>query len=816
MRSDRLLRHTIVVAAAVAAFAAPCAGAAEPSAQQAPVPAAGTPIPIPAATFPPSAGSPSPDRPADGLAVVLYEVTVNGELIGAARLVRLPGDRLLARRDDLIAWRFRLPAGLEPQSVLGEPHLPLETIDGLTIRVDPVAQALVLDAPPTAFTTTEVQAMAMPVARAVPPAPGLFLNYDLFHSRTTAAELVPATHSTSAQLEFGLFGPAGIGTAGFLLQAQGDAQQSRQVRLDTSWTIDQPDRMRTLVLGDTVGASGYWGRPVRYGGVRWGTNFATNPTYVTFPMPGLRGEAALPTVTDLYIDGLLRQTTSVQPGPFRITNLPVITGQGEVRLVMRDLLGREQVVALPYYASSQLLSAGLVDESYELGMVRENYGLASNDYGRAIGAWQRRQGLTDTLTTELRAEASADARTAGAGASVAVRGLGVLTAAAAASDGPRGGGTLGAFGWERLSRNGVSFGVRGQWATEAFTQIGQPIESPSALRLVSGNVGMSMGAAGSIGMSYVRQDYRDRPGAEIASVSWSLNLGRAAALVLTGYRSTSPEPGHAVTLSLVTALDGSTSASASVSGPSTDPRTQVQVQRNLPQGSGAGWRVLAAEGASGMRLEAGASWQGSAGTVSGEIGRAAGVEALRAGASGALALVGGRMFPSRRLGDAFGVVHVPGFSDVGVMVNNQLVARTDAEGWALVPRLLPYLANPVRIETGDLPIDTTIDATELVAVPFARSAALLRFPVKRSAGALLTLVLEDGEPMPVGAEVRVPGVDETFMVAYRGEAYVTGLDGPGELTASWNGQQCVLRVDPGQNAGVMPRLGPIVCRGVSR
>ena len=134
----------------------------------------------------------------------------------------------------------------------------------------------------------------------------------------------------------------------------------------------------------------------------------------------------------------------------------------------------------------------------------------------------------------------------------------------------------------------------------------------------------------------------------------------------------------------------------------------------------------------------------------------------------------------------------------------------------MLPRLLPYQPNPVRIELADLPLDTQITAAELAAVPYFRSGVFMRFPVERANGALLTLRLENGEPMPVGSVVTVVGRDEQFPVAQRGEAYVTGLTEKNRIRASWRGQTCEFDVDLGKTLGAVPRVGPLTCKGVKR
>ena len=73
----------------------------------------------------------------------------------------------------------------------------------------------------------------------------------------------------------------------------------------------------------------------------------------------------------------------------------------------------------------------------------------------------------------------------------------------------------------------------------------------------------------------------------------------------------------------------------------------------------------------------------------------------------------------------------------------------------LSANLRSYEKNSVRIEQADLPFDVQIDAVQLDVVPYFRSGLLVKFPVKRSRGALLSVVLENGEPLPAGAQVQI-------------------------------------------------------------
>jgi outer membrane usher protein len=317
-------------------------------------------------------------------------------------------------------------------------------------------------------------------------------------------------------------------------------------------------------------------------------------------------------------------------------------------------------------------------------------------------------------------------------------------------------------------------------------------------------------------LSYVRQDNRDRPRSEIVSANYNVNIAKSASLMVAAFKTLTGERTQALAITLSLGFGERSTASVNYSAQSNANQVLLQVQENLPAGSGIGYRVLVGADAQGDREEAGLALQSDTGTYVVEAGRASNFSTYRASASGGVAVIDGWPSWSRRLIDSFGAVQVPGFGNVAVYVNNQVVGRTNADGYAMLPHLLPYQANPVRIETGDLPIDAQIDAAQLDAVPYFRSGVLLKFPVQRSNGALLILLLEDGEPMPVGSVVNIIGREGDFPVAQRGEVYVTGLAEKNRLRTTWREQSCELEVELGKNLSPLPKLGPFTCKGVKR
>lgn len=751
------------------------------------------------------APSADPGAPALAYAEVWLAVRINGVAAKApARLARRQDGRLLATAADLARWRIRVPE-VAPVTLRDRRYFPLDAVAGLAWQVDEREQVLFLDGRPEVFAVTVLAPRGSGFRRPDAVAAGGFFNYDLQASAQDGAQALDGL------LEFGAFNRHGFGTATFLGH-QGGATARRLVRLDTAWTLDDPSKLASLSVGDGTGRAGAWGRSVRFGGVQWATNFATRPDFVPFPLPTVKGEAVLPSTVDLYVDNALRLSRSVPYGPFEIPRAPVISGDGQVRLVVRDALGRETVITQPYYVSAGLLQAGLHDEAYELGFTRRNYASASNDYGRLFGAATHRVGLDDRSTAEVRGEWQGEQQTVGAAASRLVAGKAVASVAFALSHRPDGSGSLLSLGIERQGRP-LSFGLETRLATSRFAQLGGWPEFDAPRRVQLARTSFAAGRGGSVYASYVRQVGHEGGNARFVSAGYNAGLADRLYLSVFGLRALSGDRAYTVGVNFTWALGARTTAGASRTWDANDSASAVQIQQSLPQGSGVGYRVLAGSGA-GDRSQATLLLQNAVGTYSLEAARSYGSNGYRAGASGGLAFLGGHAYPSRRIDDSFAVVKVGDYAGIDVYLDNQPVARTNDAGYALLTRLRPYQSNVVAIQPERLPLDAEIADLRLELTPARRSAASADFPVRPARAALLRIVLDDGAPLPAGAVVSVVDRAEEFPVARRGEAYVKGLAHRSIVRARWQGQHCDIEVSLPEHAGPLPVLGPLSCRGV--
>ena len=754
----------------------------------------------------------------------LLAVRLNGiDTADPALVLRGAEGDCWVRATDLARWRLATgdAAGRLHE---GTVFFRLDDIAGLSWRVDDGRQRLSIDASPSLFGATRIDLGAPPAGEPV-AAPGGFLNYDL--AATRSGERL----QTGTLLEVGSFDRFGSGSATLAIR-DGFPTGPRVLRLENTWTHDMPERRASLRLGDTVTGAGHWGRPVRLGGLQWASNFATQPGFIAFPLPTLQGEAALPSTVDLYVNGALQLRREVPAGPFSLQQLPVVAGQGEARLVVRDLLGREQVIVAPYYASPRLLKAGLHDFSYEAGRVREDFGLASNRYGRTALLANHRLGLSDRLTVEGRGEWVGSQQTAGLGAVLAWPAFGTASAALAASRNPRvgnggyggyggsgAGGVLFGLGAEHLTA-GFGLGASAQFASSRFVQVGQAPDRPAARRNLQSYLSLATGR-GSVSLAYVQRVARDADAVRLLTLGYGASLGAYGFIGFSVVRSAGRQGGIAASVNFTRALDpvttGSLGAARRQGGPDTEG--QLQLQRNPPAGDGVGYRLGAVTGAN-QRVSAGGSFQHPVGSVALDVDVSRQETAVRAGASGGLAWIDGGVYASRRIDSSFALVQVPGQAGVGVYADNQLVARTGADGRALVPRLRPWQANPLRIEQADLPIDSQVDALEMDAVPGWRNGLVLRFPVRRSRSATLAVTNAGGKPVPAGAIALVNGGAREYPFGADGRLYLYELEAANQVEVQWREhdetRRCGFVVALPAGEDPMPDLGRQACIAATR
>lgn len=797
-RGRRTLRANLLVAAGTFLLALGWSGIA--CAQEAAPPALG-------------AAQVVPDR------ILPLEVTVNGSKSGTWPLLERSGI-LYAPRDAFEEWRVQTHGDAPAVKYRGTDYLPLSAIPGFSAKVNFGNQSIDLSFSPQVFAATRLTTELAKKPVLSPVLPSVFFNYDLNYA-TTATRGSATSKDLGALTEVGFSNSWGVFTSSYagrnITGSSGTDNPRGWIRLESTFTRDLPDSHRTLRLGDTNTRPGMWGRSVYFGGLQLASNYALTPGFITQPTPTLSGVSAAPSTVELYVNDVLRQVSTVPTGPFAINNFPGLTGGGEARLVVRDLLGRETIVTQPFFTNSLLLASGLNDWSTEGGRLRLDLGSASGRYGQGFASGLWRHGFSDDLTGETRVEMTRASRVAGVGILVGLP-LQALGKAAIVASHER---TLGSghqwlLGVERQDvRSGVY--LQAQGTSLRFRQLGEdPNATPTRLQ-VAGNFSYSTVNLGTFGFGFASIRRYDADRVFTISANYSIRVGERSNLTITASRAVAGSTGSSLGVAVIVPLDNNRILTADTTHRSGQQDFFVTASQSAGPNDEISWRTLAGRQQGDDRAEGGLYFDGRYGRLSSDLSVSTNQRAMRLGSSGGMVFADGRFFATRRVENSFAVVEVAGYDNVGIGLGSNVLTHTNTSGAALVPRLSPYQSNSIRIDPKELPISAELDSIEQIAVPAWRSAVKIVFPVRSGRGALLKIVFGDGEPAPAGAIVQLAGEKEDFYVARRGEAFVTGLQTANRIVLKWKEQQCEIAVTlPAESPDQIARVGPLACKGVAR
>jgi outer membrane usher protein len=733
---------------------------------------------------------------------LLLDVTVNGqEDAGPQQLLRDGHGHIYASDTSLKRWRIALPQAISVQFD-GETYRRLDSSAAVTAVLTEADQTIAITADANLFGRQEQSFGGTETMPMTAPANGTFTNYDVF------LEYARGRPSLSGAVEVGLFNRHGFGVSSFVGRAGQGAETF--VRLDSSWTIDRPNRMTSVRFGDGVTVGGPHAPPVRFAGLQYARNFATRPGFVTLPLPGVSGSAALPSVLDIYVNNVLQGSRDVAPGPFDLTGVPLQAGSGNVRLVVRDLLGRETVTTQNYYVSTRMLQANLHDFSYEIGFLRRDFGTKSASYGTLMAAATHRFGVTDRLTVDGQAEATRDQQLVGAGLAVLVGEIGVLSASGGFSHSARGLGRTVAMGLERSSRH-FSLGVRTELTSKGYSFVGiAPRELPS---VSSSQAFLNFPfRGGSLGFNYLDRDNRGKADESLAGLAASFELGKMGSLQLFARRSAIGRPQTVIGAFFAVALGGGRNASAALEYGRDQKIATLSFEKGAPFTTGSGYRAMATLGTVNS-LEGTYSLNTPLAALSAQASHGRGGTGIRLSAAGAVGRLGGHTFASRHIGSSFGAVRLDGYPGVRVYADNQLIGTTGKSGMLIIPTLRAFERNRIAIDPADLALDVQIAEGEVAIRPYARTGTVIDFLLKRERGALLQVSLEDGSRLPAGARVFRDDSPEGFVVALDGIVYVPDLSGKARLKAIWKSRSCLIELLVPANDDPQPFIPGLVCRG---
>ncbi len=742
------------------------------------------------------------------------EVILNRVALAGVYRFTLRGNELLAAPTTLREIGLVLPGGVGEGALIR-----LDMLDGVALEYDVAEQRLLLDAP-----VSMLAAPTMKLGYAPPPlstqesdsrAPGLLLDYDLY------AESASGYRTLSAWSEFRMFG-VGEGlwrtsaVSRFGHDAEGD-QKTGTIRLDSNFSLDFPEPMIRLAVGDDVTGGLSWTRATRLGGIRLSRDFDLQPYRVTMPLARFEGEAVLPSTADLFIEGIQQPRVAVAPGRFELQNVPILSGAGAAKLVLTDITGQQRTTTFSFYSSSDLLQKGLADWSLAAGYLRLGYGVDSFSYADdPFFNGSLRIGASDAMTLESHLESTKDLVMAGLGGVSLVPILGGVVQGAYAESwhGSERGRQYG-FGYQWQGAH-LSVSYKSLRRDMGFRDVASLQKAPLPLRTDQAFLGVMMGRS-QLGASYVRQDLPVAGSIAYASLSGSVASERWGTFSLNLNRDLGRSGSIGAYLYWSNEFGGRSHAWTSAERSNDGSNASFGAGRALPgDENGFGWKAQATGGREagwqGELTQLGTFGQWRAGALSwrGDDARST---AAYGDASGALLLMEGQLFAMRRVYDAFALVSTDGIGGVPVMLENRAVGRTNRAGYLLVTSLNAWQHNDLSIDPLAVQTDVTLSRTRLDAVPATGSGVLAHFPMKKVLALTLSLRRTDGGSIEPGTIARLQhgSITDEAVVGYDGSMFIEDAPPGAQVVIPLGDGHCVATLPQHLPASGWLELGELPC-----
>jgi outer membrane usher protein len=746
--------------------------------------------------------------------MLLLDVYINGHSIGKIGEFTARNRTLMAQRGELHDLGLRVPVSRGSKS---EDLIALFMLPGLSCHLDQKTQTLYVKVPindllPAVLQLNEGERPAGP--RTIESGTGVTLNYDI------VGTFAGGHNGSSGSLDLIAFSPKGVISSGMLVRAgavPSGTGTGAVIRLDSTYEFADVDTLRRYSAGDFISGALAWTRPVRLAGAQIRSDFSMRPDLVTFPLPSVSGSAAVHSIVDVLTNGNLILSQEINPGPFEVPQLPMVSGAGTISMTVTNALGQQMNVTQPFYASSALLAPGLQTFSAQLGLVRRNWGVVSNDYGKFAGIANYRRGLSSILTIEGSAEATPGTAMAGGGVVVNVGNLAAVNLAAAGSTGSGRTGMQFSVGAQRIGRV-FSLGASAIIADRNFDDVAAMNGDPVPRRQLNGSAGMSLRRFGSMGIAYAGLDGDSSVNsvelpvtpiqrAHILSASYSIQVNRVS-IYASEFRDLVNQSSGGLQVGLT--IPFGRRSSVSVSGAS-DGSGQVQAQRSAAMIGDWGYQAYASAGDTPHEFVQG-QYKSHLALLTAGVDSNGGEITLSLESQGALSWVDGGLFPSNTIYDSFAIVDTGPAAHVHVLQENRDVGSTNSAGRLLVPDMHSFDLNHIAIEPTDIPQDATIDVTAREVRPQDRSGVVIKFPVKISHGALLRLVDEADVPLPVGCTAKLRGNGAPISVGYDGEAYLQDLKAHNEIEVERpDGRRCSAAFNYQPVRGEIPTIGPLHC-----
>lgn len=642
---------------------------------------------------------------------------------------------------------------------------------------------------------------------------GLYIDYDFIYSDSTTSKYFRGL------TEFNLFFGKNVLSQSVLYTNSTD--QSKLIRLDTTLVIDDIDNIRRIYIGDIFPQNEKWGSALRLGGIMVATDYSLRPEFITYPLPQFSGEAVLPSSIDIFTDNAKLFSKEIKPGPFEIKDIPIVSPEGNIRVVIKDVLGREKIIEIPYATNQALLKKGLSQYMISAGFVRKNYLIDSFKYHNFITMGTYKYGLTDKLSLEFEAYLDGyDKGNIGFSPYFLLGKFGFLTPSIAVSYDGKQTGYLYGVDYTKSFKY-LKFRFTGRNNSESFVQPGTVIGLPKSY--YNTLLSFTIPEFGSLNFSYIKREYIDTSNSENFNISYNKSLFKKLTLnaVYNKYKTGSSSY-STYGLSLSMPLGSEHRASFRTQSNRNDQTYTLELSKNVSSYKGLGYSIRAAK-ANGYQTYFGRfNYSTNFSNLYldfsySDIKRSDIKDTIyyRLGMTGSVAYMEGNLFFKRSVKNSFALVKIdPPVKGVEIIANNRPVGKTDKNGTVFIEHLAPYYRNEIRINPSSLDMKTLVDKTVYSFVPLKKHGYLLKFKSKKVNSVRLKIKFPDGSFPEAGLRFDVDDKINAGILGYNGKAFIENITaGKHIVTVDYGYGLCSFELNIKEEwlEKIVPFVGEYIC-----
>ncbi|HJD60153.1 MAG TPA: fimbria/pilus outer membrane usher protein [Rickettsia endosymbiont of Omalisus fontisbellaquei] len=612
---------------------------------------------------------------------------------------------------------------------------------------------------------------------------GAYLNYDITLSQNDDNNYLAGVEGLNYFTENGVY------SYSFLFQTEAvksnfsrikntTKNQNKFTRLETNWTYEDVNKMTNWRVGDSVTKPASWSNSSRFAGIQYATNFAVRPNLVTYPLLDFRGKSELPSSIEIFSNSMPIYNAKARTGDFDVSNIPVITGRGDLIVRTQDITGKIETITIPYYASPSLLRPGLSNFSYEAGFQRQNFTIDSNDYKYLVLNTDYMLGMTDYLTSGGHFEFLKSDGAVGVTNNLKIGNFGVIGISLASN--------IKNFGRSQRINCGYTyeseyFDINSNldWNNKNYRDVYiYPNKTSSNLNY---QVSASYGDAdlGNLSINFlslaVNRFMQNGKRSNILSTTYQKNITKKGFLSFTiGTDLKNRNRGNFAYMSFNLNLDGNKNVSFIDSYQNKYHTKQIGISVPITSNMGWGYNANLIK-AKATNYNVQVNRNGKNNDIGLYLQKNDGGNVNQVNIKGGIVAIDKNYYTTRPITGSLALIKVNSLKNVGVYNNNLLAGYTNDQGKVLIPNVTPYVPSEIRLDDENLPLNTEFEDIALKVAPKTKSAVLLDFNVRMIKSVEMTIFDSNKHFIPFDSTVTIEGLEEELFIGYEGKIYINNI-----------------------------------------